>query len=168
MANRQMNHSLWALVCLWAVVQCCDAFQPSVGWRTLPSTRLLSSNKDEDREYAYVKRKRGRRDYDDDQEEEDQDERNYDTKDYYDEDDDEEEEDWDSDWDDEAEDYELLGNVLIPNPILDAMDPDGTAERFPELAKDPRFWFDMFLFITFLDFLSTVGPRDPFPDIPWV
>jgi len=98
-------------------------------------------------------------------------------------DDDDEEDDDDDDWDfiDDLEEqweedgysdetmperHDLLGNVLIPNPLLDSMDPDGAADRFPELARDPRFWFDMFLFFAFLDFLSFIGPRDPFPDLP--
>ena len=67
----------------------------------------------------------------------------------------------------DEEEYDLLSNVLIPNPLLDSMDPDGAAERFPELASDPRFWFDMVLFVAFLNFLSFAGPQDPFPDIPW-
>lgn len=67
----------------------------------------------------------------------------------------------------DEEEYDLLSNVLIPNPLLDSMDPDGAAERFPELASDPRFWFDMVLFVAFLNFLSFCGPQDPFPDIPW-
>lgn len=74
-------------------------------------------------------------------------------------------EQWEGEFE-EMEKHDLLGNVLIPNPILDNIDPDGAADRFPELAKDPRFWFDMVLFIAFLDFLSLVGPRDPFPDLP--
>jgi hypothetical protein len=73
----------------------------------------------------------------------------------------------DDDYDDDDEDYELLGDVLIPNPLLDSIDPDGASERFPELASDPKFWLDMVLFVAFLNFLSGVGPQDPFPDIPW-
>ncbi len=76
----------------------------------------------------------------------------------------------DEDNDDEDEDYEddsdeVFSNTLIPNPILDSIDPDGAAERFPELAADPRFWFDMFLFIAFLNFISFIGPRNPFPEM---
>lgn len=67
---------------------------------------------------------------------------------------------------DQEEEYDLFGNELIPNPILDSIDPDGAAERFPELARDPRFWIDMVLFIAFLNFLSDIGPRDFLPDIP--
>lgn len=76
------------------------------------------------------------------------------------------EEIYDDEDDEDEEEYDLFGNELIPNPLLDSIDPDGAAERFPELARDPRFWFDMALFIAFLNFLSSVGPRDPFPDIP--
>ncbi len=73
----------------------------------------------------------------------------------------------DDDDEDDDDDFELWGNTIIPNPLLDSMDPDGAADRFPELARDPRFWFDMAIFIAVLNFLSSVGPRDPFPDIPW-
>lgn len=76
--------------------------------------------------------------------------------------DDDEELEWERS-DDLVEDYELLGDYLVPNPLLDSIDPDGAAERFPEIASDPRFWFDMLLFITFLDFVSYAGPRNPFP-----
>jgi len=86
---------------------------------------------------------------------------------------DDEEEDWlfdeDDDDDDDAAELGsgLLENIVLPNPLLDSMDPDGAADRFPELARDPRFWLDMALFVAFLNFLSSVGPRDPFPDLPW-
>jgi hypothetical protein len=77
--------------------------------------------------------------------------------------------DWDEDDDleDDDEDHDLFGNYIIPNPLLDSIDPDGAADRFPELARDPRFWIDMALFVAFLNFLSSVGPRDTLPDIPW-
>lgn len=81
----------------------------------------------------------------------------------YEEEEDEEDNFYDFDLD---EDRDLFEDVLIPNPLLDSIDPDGAAERFPELARDPRFWFDMVLFIAFLNFLSAVGPQDPFPEIP--
>jgi len=73
---------------------------------------------------------------------------------------------------DEAEDVNdyshLFENVILPNPLLDSMDPDGTADRFPELFSDGNFWRDMVLLILFLDFLSAVGPQsNPFPDLPW-
>jgi len=82
---------------------------------------------------------------------------------------DDEEEDWDDDdeWDDDEEDeeeYGIFSNVIIDNPLLDSIDPDGAAERFPELARDPKFWFDMALFFILLDFLSEIGPRNHFPE----
>ncbi|KAL3921107.1 MAG: hypothetical protein SGILL_002924 [Bacillariaceae sp.] len=68
----------------------------------------------------------------------------------------------------EDDDDEPLGgvfqDVLIPNPILDSIDPDGAADRFPELARDPKFWFDMVLFLAFINFVSFIGPRNPYPD----
>lgn len=86
---------------------------------------------------------------------------------YYDDDYEDDEYDVDFDEDDDDDDkYDLFANEIIPNPLLDSIDPDGAADRFPELARDPRFWFDMVLFISFLNFLSDLGPRDPFPDIP--
>jgi hypothetical protein len=75
-------------------------------------------------------------------------------------------------YDDDDDDDEGYGgifeDILIPNPILDNIDPDGAAERFPELASDPKFWFEMFLFISFINFVSFIGPRNPFPDLPAV
>jgi hypothetical protein len=50
----------------------------------------------------------------------------------------------------------LFENTVIPNP-LPGFVVRQTADRFPE--QDPRFWFDMALFVTF-DF---TGPRNPFP-----
>ena len=97
-----------------------------------------------------------------------------DTDEWYDFDDDDDDYDDDNeDYDDldmeEAKRYDLLENIIIPNPLLDSMDPDGTVERLPELLSDPRFWFDMVLFILFLDFLSFAGPQsDPFIDFPWI
>lgn len=130
-----------------------------------------------DRERVPVPRRRRRRDrqpdYDDTQEEfydqEDSSDQNDEFGSDRDYDDDEfEEDDEDEDWlDDEEIENELFENVVIPNPLLDSIDPDGAADRFPELARDPRFWFDMVLFLAFLNFLSAVGPRDPFPDLPW-
>jgi hypothetical protein len=106
---------------------------------------------------------------DDDEEEDEED-------DYYSDDFDEEDDDYDEDEDDDdwsafdpsdIDAKALLEDVVIPNPLLDSIDPDGAADRFPELAKDPKFWIDMALFVAFLNFLSFAGPRDPFPDLPW-
>jgi len=63
------------------------------------------------------------------------------------------------------ESYDTFSNTVIPNQLLDSIDPDGSADRFSELASDPRFWFDIFLFITILDFISFIGPRNPFLDV---
>jgi len=149
---------------------------------------------DEERDFVKVpRRRRGRRqqqdsDYYDEEEEEDTGaaykdrrvgdyyDRDYDYDEEFEEDEDEDDDedgdddvDWDFlddlDWEEEGND--LFENTVIPNPLLDSIDPDGAADRFPELAQDPRFWIDMVLFIAFLNFLSAVGPRDPFPDIPW-
>jgi hypothetical protein len=78
---------------------------------------------------------------------------------------DDEDFDDDDDSDDDDESYDMFSNTVIPNPLLDSIDPDGAAERFPELAADPRFWLDMFLFIAFLNFISFIGPRNPFPEM---
>lgn len=150
-----------------------------------PSYRRARTNDEDcdDREYAHVRRGRGggKHRFDDAEEEGDDyyekgdasrrttDNPYYRDSDSYDGDEwdfiDDLEDKWDGDLE-EMEKHDLLGNVLIPNPLLDNIDPDGAAERFPELAKDPRFWFEIVLFLAFLDFLSFVGPRDPFPDLP--
>ena len=118
---------------------------------------------DDEREYVRVPRRGGRRRLDDDEEEDDDDPRMYDDEDYLDDDDYEDDED-----DDDDEEYGLFSDVIIDNPLLDSIDPDGAAERFPELASDPRFWLDMFLFIAFLNFLSSVGPQNTLAGIPFV
>lgn len=139
---------------------------------TRKNTVVLASTTSDDRDYVRVPRRRkgGRRKYyEDDDEEDDDDDRYYDDRDdeeeyYYDDNDLDEDDDDDDDIDIDTD--KLMENVLVPNPILDSIDPDGAADRFPELAKDPKFWFDMALFIAFLNFLSFAGPRDTFPDIP--
>ena len=46
---------------------------------------------------------------------------------------------------------DIIFNGIIPNPLLDAMDPDGVYERLgPELFKDWTFFRDMALFALFL------------------
>lgn len=66
--------------------------------------------------------------------------------------------DYDDDEDDD-ESYDMLSDTIIPSPLMDSIDPDGAAERFPELVSDWRFWLDIFLLWFVLDFLSFVGPR---------
>jgi hypothetical protein len=58
----------------------------------------------------------------------------------------------DQDLDYEEDDYEpTTYNGIIPNPLLDAMDPDGVYERLgPELFSDWTFWRDAALFCVFL------------------
>jgi hypothetical protein len=107
--------------------------------------------------------------------------RTYEREDYYDDDDDEDElndDDEVEDFDDalayldevldewEPTEHKLFGNEIVPNVLLDNVDPDGAADRFPELARDPRFWFDLVLLIMFLDFLSLAGPQDALPLLP--
>jgi hypothetical protein len=74
-------------------------------------------------------------------------------------------EDDDEDYEDGEDSGGIFDNVLIPNPLLDNIDPDGAAERFPELAQDPKFWFDMLLFVAFINFMSSMGPRSPITDL---
>lgn len=110
-----------------------------------------------DRERAEAQRRRGDGLY------EDQDEYfDVDDDGYYDED--EDDDDDEMEYEDEEE-YGMFGDALIPNALLDSIDPDGAAERFPELARDPRFWFDMLLFVIFLDFVSAAGPQDLYSDL---
>jgi hypothetical protein len=132
----------------------------------VPQLILKAKNDDDDAEFVKVPRGGRRRQRFFNKEEEDDE--------FYDQlsdrvyDDDDDDEDWDDDDDeDDDEEYGLFSDVIIDNPLLDSIDPDGAAERFPELAADPRFWLDMVLFIAFLNFLSDIGPQDYFPDIPW-
>ena len=156
--------------------------QVSISISILPSsssslTKLGARDDDEenDREFARVRRSRGRRAYNDD----DNDDYERDTyrdsssvmevadlleeKGLFD-DDDLDDDEYDDD-DDDDESYDVFSNTVIPNPLLDSIDPDGAADRFGELASDPWFWWDMFLFISFLNFISFIGPRNPFPEI---
>jgi hypothetical protein len=150
--------------------------QTSLLYSTSPGGRKRKNSEDDEdedeRELVPVRRRKGASKYydqDDDQDEAYDDKESY----YYDDDEMEDDDDWDEDDEDDDEDdgeidYDyLFENTVIPNPLLDSIDPDGAADRFPELARDPRFWFDMALFIAFLNFLSFAGPRDPFPDIPF-
>ena len=160
--------SLWSVTLGFAV-------PAGPGWTLRRPTILKAQNGEEEEEFSLVRRGKGRRrrDYEEEHTSSTSRDSYYDRdskRSYY--DDDLEDDEYDT-WDDEVweesseEEYDLFGNEIIPNPLLDSIDPDGAAERFPELARDPRFWFDIVLFLAFLDFLSFVGPRDPFPDIPW-
>jgi hypothetical protein len=161
-----------------ASTSCLGFSKSKISLALLAGTRRQDENDEDedDLEMARVRRsRRESRQFDENKQE--QDGNYYDTgrdtqsnsKQEYD-DNDEDYTDWeddeDYDEDDDEIDYELLGNILVPNPILDSIDPDGAAERFPELARDPRFWFDMLLFVAFLDFVAYAGPRNPLPDLP--
>ena len=70
---------------------------------------------------------------------------------------------FDLDDDDDEFENEVAGDIyddetfngIIPNPLLDAMDPDGVYERLgPELFKDWTFFRDMALFAAFLAFFT--------------
>lgn len=64
---------------------------------------------------------------------------------------DDDEDDFDDDDDYSPSSY----NDIIPNPLLDAMDPDGVYERLgPELFSDWTFWRDAALFCLFLAFFT--------------
>mmetsp|Transcript_4279 Transcript_4279/g.9528 ORF Transcript_4279/g.9528 Transcript_4279/m.9528 type:complete len:211 (-) Transcript_4279:164-796(-) len=66
---------------------------------------------------------------------------------------DDDDDDFEDEFDDEfgRREYGETYNGIIPNPLLDAMDPDGVYERLgPELFKDWTFWRDMVLFAIFL------------------
>ena len=104
-------------------------------------------------EYARVRR-RGRRnryldddvDYrEDDADYENQRSRRSNARDQFDYDEDEEDEEDDL-FDDESDFYD----GIIPNPILDQIDPDGAIERWSELGTDPKFWRDAFLLLFLL------------------
>jgi hypothetical protein len=57
--------------------------------------------------------------------------------------------------DDYTDDTPELYNGIIPNPLLDEMDPDGVYERLgPELFRDWTFWRDTVLLCVFLAFFT--------------
>jgi hypothetical protein len=57
-------------------------------------------------------------------------------------DDDEEDADY-YDEEDDDDDYDDEYNDIIPNALLDQIDPDGAIERMPELLSDPQFYRDV-------------------------
>lgn len=154
-------------------------FQSQLGARVSGSDDIDEDNEDKERVLARVRRRRGRGAYADDDVYDDVDDdgrrrsrREDESVNYaadmledegiFDEMDDEY---YDDDDIENDESYDTFSNTVIPNQLLDSIDPDGSAERFSELASDPRFWFDIFLFITVLDFISFIGPRNPFLDL---
>jgi hypothetical protein len=133
-----------------------------------------NNNDNEDRERVRVPRGgrgRGSRQYEEDRSIEEY----YETKErpYY-EEEEEDDEDYDEDYDDDDEDYyeddndiddydlketqnDYDGDILIPNPILDQVDPEGAGERFGELVRDPIFWRDVILVVAVFNFCEYVA-----------
>lgn len=59
--------------------------------------------------------------------------------------------------------YDDIGNQgIIPNPILDSIDPEGAADRFPELLQDKKFWVDTCLLLLFLNFMDNIRTGEMF------
>lgn len=124
---------------------------------------------DDDRERVKVPRGgRRRQKYYDEEEfdtsKEERDNRRYydDEEDYYDDEeeyDDDEEDEFDVDFEfDRVElDEEYAADILIPNPILDNVDPEGAGERFGEIARDPIFWRDLLIVIAVFNFCEYVA-----------
>lgn len=130
------------------------------------STTSLQMNKrnnndyddeDEDDDYEYAKVRRGKRVYDDEYDggrTSSSSQRNVNDVgskrsyrgDYEEEEEWSDEEEWDSDSDsddeydsdDDDDDYD----DIIPNALLDNIDPDGAVDRLPELFADKQFWKD--------------------------
>lgn len=63
------------------------------------------------------------------------------------------------------DDREDVGKTvgIIPNALLDSIDPEGAGERFPELIRDPKFWIDIGLFFLLLNFLDNIAVLDASP-----
>lgn len=66
--------------------------------------------------------------------------------------------------DDDDEDFEE--GILIPNPVLDSIDPEGAADRIGELISDPRWWRDVAV-IAFLCLVAYINTYDIDALIPW-
>mmetsp|Transcript_26731 Transcript_26731/g.30601 ORF Transcript_26731/g.30601 Transcript_26731/m.30601 type:complete len:235 (+) Transcript_26731:233-937(+) len=117
------------------------------------------SEEDDDFEYARVGRRRRSRysneDYNEDEKyarvgKSSQRDRSFvddDDEDLYDEvefDDDEDDEDYDDD-----DDFDSEYSDIIPNALLDQIDPDGAIDRLPELFSDPQFYRDAAIVFVF-------------------
>lgn len=106
-------------------------------------------DEDDDRDFVYAGRRSGRRGreeggYSDDRQPTGSSGRYQDNVEFFDLDDDDL---FDDDYDEKNDAYEETYNGIIPNPLLDAMDPDGVYERLgPELFSDPIFYRDVALF----------------------
>ncbi|KAL7438368.1 hypothetical protein ACHAXM_006208 [Skeletonema potamos] len=116
---------------------------------------------DDDRELVYARRsrRRGREEgaYNDVDTSSSGSRKYQDNVEFFDLDDDDDDDMFEDDFDRKSNDdpYAETYNGIIPNPLLDAMDPDGVYERLgPELFKDWTFWRDMILFAAFLAFFT--------------
>ena len=105
-------------------------------------------------------RRRRRGSYGDDVDEYD----GYDAE--FDEEEDDYGEDYEEDYDSDDEDEDFEEGILVPNPILDSVDPEGASERIGELFEDPKFWKDMAVvaLVVWTVYYLTYDPTDL---IPW-
>mmetsp|Transcript_15463 Transcript_15463/g.33631 ORF Transcript_15463/g.33631 Transcript_15463/m.33631 type:complete len:299 (+) Transcript_15463:132-1028(+) len=91
----------------------------------------------------------------------------YDDNEFDEEDDDFYDEDYEEDYDEDDEDDDFFEEgILIPNPILDAVDPEGAADRIGELFMDPKWWRDAAAIaaVVVAVYVYTFDPNDL---IPW-
>jgi len=99
--------------------------------------------------------------YDDDEEdiydEVDFDEDDEDDDDYYYDDDDDD--------DDEYDEYDEAYNDVIPNALLDQIDPDGAIERMPQLLSDPQFYRDVAIVVVLFMVYAFGRLNNPLYDI---
>ena len=66
----------------------------------------------------------------------------------------------DMDISDDEEDDDDDFDGIIPNNILDQIDPDGVVDRLPELFSDPRFWRDAVV-VMLLASYAALDPSSP-------
>jgi len=58
--------------------------------------------------------------------------------------------------DDDDDDFD----GIIPNNLLDQIDPDGVVDRIPELLSDPKFWRDAVIVLILASY-AAVDPSSP-------
>lgn len=110
----------------------------------------LDDEDDDERDFVYAGRRSGGREMNDDRQSApgSSSRRYQDDVEFFDLDDDDL---FDDDFDKKSDEFGETYNGIIPNPLLDAMDPDGVYERLgPELFRDWTFFRDMALFAVFL------------------
>lgn len=67
------------------------------------------------------------------------------------------------DIDDDEEDQDEPMEGIIPNPLLDNIDPEGAFGRMDELLTDGKFWRDLCILLLLLNFLDNVVVYDDSP-----